>query len=88
MSPPALALGAWLVLTATTLAPVLAAQDTAPDEKAGTTAPEQAKQPKQAKTEAGAGPVKIGTPATKLEKFCAQKANKSHAKCAARDEAE
>lgn len=79
MRAMALALGAWLVLMNAALVPDLAAQDPAQGQKADKVT-EQVKQDKEG---SGTEPVKMGTPETKLQKFCAQTENKSHEKCIA-----
>ncbi|MEM8647673.1 MAG: hypothetical protein AAGF86_15185 [Pseudomonadota bacterium] len=79
MRRTALALGAWLVLMTAALVPDLAAQDPASGQKSDKVT-EQAKEDKK---DTGSEPVKMGTPETKLQKFCAQDENKSHDKCAA-----
>lgn len=73
-----LALAACLVLLNTALVPDLAAQNPETDQK-GDKVTEQVKKDSEG---SGGDPVKMGTPKSKLQKFCSQDENKNHDKCA------
>lgn len=82
MNRVVIALGAWLVLWNTAFVPSLSAQDPAADQKADKVTERVVPDTDGSAEGTGTDPVKIGTPETKLEKFCEQDENKKHEKCA------
>ncbi len=81
-----LALGAWLVLWNITFVPSLQAQDPAADQKADKVTERVATDTDEKAEDAATDPVKIGTVAQKLAKFCAQDENKDDDRCAGVDQ--